>query len=505
MERNKATSPLYRLPDELVLGICRAGLEGSDVYIARQSCSVLRRILSSDEFVSPMLTWRRPLTREPPIMQIPNIGVDWEDVHERLRRRGCCSACIAARVPKRDGSASDYDATMPRLASETKFCTACRASHPLIMFSQKQRSLEPTAVCIMAEGSVTLCPHHHVSLKALEMHRRVIRSSGRSQEPHPSVLHCKQCFQDMKEPGRATAIKQQPSARYDPLGGFISPYIGYVFPDMRRGTLFLDWIMPLQQVASATVATDSWNTSQYTTGNPAAQETLKDALAVAAKTYNRLLCPHVSFDEISPPQDSFWDARIGSRIARQDQAQDFKIEEAILGQQPGHACRACWSPRFTYKILGGEKPAPEYHWLLSRHGVSLRQQRQLPVPDLLGHQFSDAHQVWRQMLNPATYGLPEDPELRHLTWCPDAQCANGRNWASHQRHLDIIAAHFAIARLRATSPTLPRMPSCTPPIAERGIDKETVSQRRVIREMNKPHVFRGLKFLYATSCAIGAD
>ncbi|KAK7948874.1 uncharacterized protein PG986_009760 [Apiospora aurea] len=65
----------------------------------------------------------------------------------------------------------------------------------------------------------------------------------------------------------------------------------------------------------------------------------------------------------------------------------------------------------------------------------------MPVPDLAAP-WSVIHDVWLQMLNPESYGLTTDKDLKHITWCPDKRCANGRSWATHQKHLDIITEHF---------------------------------------------------------------
>lgn len=146
---NTAGSHLYQLPDELLLGICRH-LEGSDVYIARQTCFLLRRVLSDEEFVSPA-RGLQALLRLP---ATPERGVDWEDVHERLRRRGCCSACSDARMPKEDGGDSDFDTTLQPLVNETQYCLACNDWHPRIMFSHTQR--RSTSPPFLARGKA--CP-----------------------------------------------------------------------------------------------------------------------------------------------------------------------------------------------------------------------------------------------------------------------------------------------------------------------------------------------------------
>ncbi|KAK8129214.1 hypothetical protein PG999_001594 [Apiospora kogelbergensis] len=173
MQQNEVACPLYGLPEELTEAICRE-MDGSDVFIARQACSLLRRILSAPEFVAPE-RWTRnprttlflPLGTVSPMVDTPRLAVDWMAVKMCLDRNRCCSDCVEARIPKPDGSDSDFDKTMMRMANKRKYCFACKDDHPLIFFSRNQREVKRgerfrtgpaiknnRSVCILAESSM---------------------------------------------------------------------------------------------------------------------------------------------------------------------------------------------------------------------------------------------------------------------------------------------------------------------------------------------------------------
>ncbi|KAK7948875.1 uncharacterized protein PG986_009761 [Apiospora aurea] len=292
MQHNLVLSPLHRLPEEIMLEICRDP-DGSDVYIMRQTCSLFRRILSDPEFVGPVQT-QYFMRSSPPVLNLPHRQVGWEDVFERLRRRRCCSACVDARLPGQVGfeAGSAYDTTMFWMANETKYCIECQVPHHLITFSKSQREVEGGAICIMVEGGVAICPHHTVSLRQLLEWRKVIRSNN-----HPSppwFLRCDLCFQEFEEPLRYSAV--QPSATC------LSPET-IKLPDHLKGTaiqgaLCVQWTIPLRvktkaAVAAATTAFD------YRVGEHESHgaEKIEEALTQAAEAgYNNLLCPHISFD-----------------------------------------------------------------------------------------------------------------------------------------------------------------------------------------------------------------
>ncbi|KAK8078558.1 hypothetical protein PG996_004728 [Apiospora saccharicola] len=509
---NTVVCLFYQLPDELLLEICRS-LEGSDVYIARQTCSSFRRVLDDEEFLAPELWRMQPAS----FALAPKLAVDWDDVHERLRRRGCCSACIDARIPKKDGRDSDFDTTMLELANETQFCTACHDWHPWIMFSHNQRKetspLPPSwsgyaparrrrkrkkgAVCIMSEGSVRICPHRAVNLEVLCKMRdgllpHVDDAPGK---PYwPLVLDCKLCFQELEEPLRSAA--SPPSATFRPAQRDHNSVIGKAY---------VHWTMPLH-LDTDTVLKGDWAALQKRAAGDEQQHSgedavnLQSALAKAAETYNDLLCPHTRFDDghilrdfADHAKEVVWDFKNGRTWkAKLNGRNGFElnyssgINRRIDGRTSCNV-RSHWlRPRYGEKL--------EYLWALGEHGLSLSRYMELPVPAFDGRaQFQVDYDVWRQLMSPETYGLCEDTELRHITWCPDKQCANGKDkgWVAHRQYLDVVAEHF---RMRAGYSSY-REPRVQSPLAYRKIDMDLMHRHDDASKATRvPHVYRGLTF-----------
>ncbi|KAK8076258.1 hypothetical protein PG994_003530 [Apiospora phragmitis] len=251
-------------------------------------------------------------------------------------------------------------------------------------------------------------------------HNSIRQDSNKEHERSPWPLNCELCFQDLGEPFRSTAV--QPSATYIPN----RPY-----DDKAMGKAYVQWTMPLQ-LDTKTALDGNWT------------EKLKKAFSKAADTYDDLLCPHASFDDLPILHDF---ARHSDFRRRHTDAQ--LREWGLIWTSPSgelglkderDICKVCSS---WLRPMGVAQPRKwEYLWVLGEHGLSLQRQLELPVPT--GHQFSPAYEPWLQMMSPPSYGLPADTELRHITWCPDKQCANGKNWITHLQYLHTIAQHFKI-------------------------------------------------------------
>ncbi|KAK7978670.1 hypothetical protein PG988_006160 [Apiospora saccharicola] len=444
MQHNLVLSPLYQLPDEMLLAICRE-LKGSDVYIMRQTCSNFRRILSAPEFVA----WekiRLYMLGKPPAVELPKADVDWQDAYERLRRRRCCSACIDARLPKQVGGESAYDTAMLRLANQTKYCTECRTEHPLIMFSKKQREAEGGAICIMAEVARYAAEPRRGCKAPSAAVVPALRHMFRRVRGALAVLGGPACCDLSPARGHEAVRAMKLSERKYSSAGWGSTVTG------TQGALCVQWTMPFRVHTQEAVAA-GLTSLNYRTGTRASHgaEKVEKVLFQAAESgYNDLLCPHTSFD--NPPlfHDYLWDAFGAAQDFedkcewenRLDPVQGFVQQSNKQSWVPGYSglCRTCSRPGYLKPLY----PAPqqyEHRWIVSKHGLALQRQLTVLVPDL-STWFSRAHEIWLQMLSPRSYGLTADTELQHITWCPDRQCTNGRSWATHQRHLDVIRAHF---------------------------------------------------------------
>ncbi|KAK8135204.1 hypothetical protein PG984_007216 [Apiospora sp. TS-2023a] len=517
MQHNLVLSPLYQLPEETLLAICRE-LEGADVYIMRQTCSNFRRILSVPEFVG----WEKLsclcTLGKPPTVELPKADVDWKDVHERLRRRGNCWACVDAQLPQQIGGDSAYDTAMLRLANQAKYCTECRTEHPLIMFSKKQREVETEAVCIMAEGGVSICPHHTVSLRTVREWQDALRSKGEDAQhlAPPWFLRCDVCFSEFDEPLRSSAVQPAATCLLPEVMQLSYPKQPSYSLNERmtapQGALCAQWTLPFRVNKKVAIAA-GWTASDYRKvrrhASPHEVKKVEEALLQAAEAgYNDLLCPHNSFNKKYIFHDYLREA-FGAAIdfqdgcewkSRVDPFQGFVQQRNKFSWGPwgDRFCPICSEPGYLRPLHSdfNRWQKYEHRWIVGKHGLALQQQLTLPVPDLSAP-FSMAHEVWLQMLSPRSYRLTADTDLQHITWCPDRRCANGRSWATHQRHLDIIRAHYDVSRRYKNSPDLPRAPRepfYNPRLRQEGWP-ERMSWEEQEKMMRRPYTFRGVRFL----------
>ncbi|KAK7920000.1 hypothetical protein PG985_008022 [Apiospora marii] len=514
IQHNLALSPLYQLPEEILLTICRE-LAGSDVYIMRQTCSNFRRILSTPEFVEREKLFCIYIPRKRPKTEVPKSGIDWQDVYERLRRRRCCMACIDARLPQQIGGDSAYDTAMLRLANRTKYCTECRTQHPLIMFSKKQREAEDGgSICIMAEGGIAVCPHHTVSLETLREWQDALRSRGedaKHQAP-PWFLRCDVCFSEMEEPRRSSAVQPAATCLLPELMKLYahkdSVSSGEPMVTATRGALCVQWTMPIpvREKEAVAVGTKSLYYSIGERDSHGADKVEEALFQVAEAGYNDLLCPHTSFDSLATFHEYLRKAYRAARdfedgcewTNRLDPIQGFvqRCNMSSWAALSDGLCRICSRPGYLRPLYQVYQPLQRYEhrWVVSKHGLALQQQLTLPVPDL-SVPFTSAHEVWLQMLSPRSYGLNGDTELQHITWCPDRRCANGRSWATHQRHLDIINTRFEDGRrYKYSLPfSAPRTPFDIPRLGDNpGAESMSYWERKEM--MRRPHTFRGVRF-----------
>ncbi|KAK7911585.1 hypothetical protein PG985_014066 [Apiospora marii] len=192
---------------------------------------------------------------------------------------------------------------------------------------------------------------------------------------------------------------------------------------------------------------------------------VRKALAKATKKHNGFLCPHRSFDEervlwafksaypYKPMKIpiSVHRLRTEDRIERLSLAKDhpggFPTNREARGALPrrreargAHRRRrevadvACLQCNPFCSAWGNH---PRWHWVLRDYedgGLCLQRSMHLFIPNLKWYSPRD-YDDWTQMLPPPSYGLPEDKELRHITWCPDKACANGKSWNNHVRVL----------------------------------------------------------------------
>ncbi|KAK8029688.1 hypothetical protein PG993_010979 [Apiospora rasikravindrae] len=405
---------LYQIPEEIILELCKF-LDGSDVYIMRQTCQKFRRILSTPRFVQPTLWTIGARVHNPrTYFDLPTLKTDWGDVVERLRRRGCCSSCTNARLPGPLGADSTYDRVMRRMENQRQWCDPCMYIHPLILFPHDQRGLASGARCILSLGGIKVCPHFSFSVAEFEKIRR--------QYTTPERKHRRQLFRCGQCSGGMTGL-MLPTVTWVP--GFS------MWPT--RDRIKIKWRLYLKLDKK-----DFFYIKQYVKdglNQTDAHRAVQRALSRASKNHDDLLCPHRSFDDgrlleafkreyPSNPPLIFPTNEGGATISRQYPDHYERYPDVLLASfQSDDTCRSC----NLYESSWGNQV--EWKWEVRNEeatGLSLEREITLTIPDLRVPYKYMEHDEWLQMLPPPSYGLLQDVELRHITWCPDKACANGR-------------------------------------------------------------------------------
>lgn len=195
---------------------------------------------------------------------------------------------------------------------------------------------------------------------------------------------------------------------------------------------------------------------------------VRKALEKAAERHNHLLCPHQSFDDgrllnmfkssrpwVEPPKSKINSNGLhrhtvghflGLQLGRDRPSGSTTALETL-----GATCEYCSS--FNSSSSWGHQVT--WHWIFRDKedgGLYLKREFSLYVPDLKRYSprnFDD----WTQMLPPTSYGRLQGKELRHITWCPDKACANGKSTENHARVLSnvwhVLADNYVPPRSKA--------------------------------------------------------
>lgn len=424
LHENYRSCPLYQLPEELVLGVCKH-LEGSDVYIMRQTCAKLRRILSSPDLVK-RTTWtsRSPARISIRYFSLPQLPTDWGDVLERLRRGPRCLSCTNIRVVAPPGGQPVYDRVMSRMLNNVKWCRYCRENHPLILFPHSERDVpDDQAVCILRQGSITVCPHFALSIANVH---EMLKSSVSTRGKETLLFQCQRCSSGMSDaiPPSVTWIRCK-------------------LPWHSWGRVKIHWELPLKLDKKEFFYVK--RSMHRGLDGISAVQAVRKALSRAAEDHSHLLCPHRSFDD-GRLLDMFKRAypykskllpinvhqlRVEHHTERRLLATDYPDSLLRTPKTRGTICERCnpskssWGHQTTWRWTLGDRQDDRLYLERTLH---------LFIPNLRAYSPSEFDD-WTQMLPPPSYGLPEDEELRHITWCPDKTCCNGKSWDNHFRIL----------------------------------------------------------------------
>ncbi|KAK8019141.1 hypothetical protein PG990_004279 [Apiospora arundinis] len=344
----------------------------------------------------------------------------------------------------------------------------------------QQRKTQDGAVCIMVEGGISICPHRRVSLESIYKWKKASTTSHLCENDNPPwMLRCDICFTEFDDVLRCNAMP--PTATYisTPINGFWLKRGMCLSHDCPpgNGSLCVQWNMPLPLGTKAALSENKANEGYWRTSNitPKFKKT-RPLLSRLAQNYNELLCHHTKFDgermlaELTAGLD-FEASRF--QLKKQNPgitltAQGFQeIASEQNKSQYNGPDHELWSTKTQYNgtddeswstkplthdfcgvcrrdinVQPGDEVSGEYSWTLDKRGLSLQKHRRVAVPDLEAASFGCIYFRWLQAMDPPSYGLTLDEELRHVTWCPDERCCNGKSRVpNHQTHYQNCENH----------------------------------------------------------------
>ncbi|KAK3936847.1 hypothetical protein QBC46DRAFT_357177 [Diplogelasinospora grovesii] len=470
-KRNAEQNPFCRLPDEVLLLIMGHLVNRSDLYVLRQVCSVFRRIC--DDRVFKLLALHDFMKLHPS---------QANDVAERLHRGDHCAACNKMRGIK------PFEAMMVEMAKPL-YCSGCKHHHPSVMFSPAQReaALDVQRICLGREGSgIRLCPHHLISWGDVEkwsddaqFNEEVIKSCGNQRF---DFLECTECFRDLHQPTGA-CIK----ASWRPWRPKPEPK-----PERR-----MIWPGPKATLSKSTFKISptclkiSWSLPVLRwTGDDdggLSEETLRIALDKIPKNYNTLLCDHITLDDgqllrgmftnsigvasctcfrPSDDQISHFDVRDknnddgASTHITTTSSWDASSKQTFVNTTRSNraSCLRHMCPPFVRRKVTPEhkaenvQPAMEMcEKAVHHHVVKCRLCRVeyvwknvktqdgrylvLKMERLIRAHSPSINCGFYEVCDPLYWRNMREEKTKHITWCDDRKCRNGRGWGSHLKYV----------------------------------------------------------------------
>lgn len=460
---NQLSSRLYQLPVELLLAITE-GLSIVDRFALRRTCRRFAQV--SPQPSKPFFSWPFPQQRR--------------DMARLVWRDGACAACLAFRHHP-DGR---YVRRLYRLR-EMMWCSRCSLDHPRVFFSPGQVGKpDGERICVGIQGKVWLCAHDRYvtwdDIKRIEEEeegkkKKKIGRSGRGE----GVIECAKCYRrsavgkilarlgksDLVQPYTRLQITM-PSEEVSLSRGTQGP----VVVEVRSKILIL----------------------QLDPNIPVTRTRLVESLKKIRDTsrLESILCPHLSDEQLllpfgpatcrcfvdSPSNDEHNDNHHHHHESHRHhqhpeyctKSRKFRDEWCCCYRRqnpPPHQDDTEPPGQFMPDIslttwYGSERNrrgmqehkgiyhagyCPEcqarFSWERRGRRIYLGVERDLPSIQSTTTTTTTGPLVksWINKLDPQSWGINEDEELRHVAWCEDTECMTRAGWTRlyHLMHVDI--------------------------------------------------------------------
>ncbi|KAL3294903.1 hypothetical protein RB213_003060 [Colletotrichum asianum] len=409
-EANVKNSRLLHLPEEILLLILQLA-DIPDLYMWRQVSFTFWRIYQSKYF--------RDFHRDGKLFyEIEKEGLKGfehdQETKKRARDQAYCDKCIAKTQSKKIVS------PIWSLQFKTLYCSFCRRDHPRFWFSHKERQKKYVGLrCVSWEGHFRVCPHETVSMPLILQYVDRIGIAGKDRHTYHDIVICQVC--------QAIAGKLA-GEDIRTRNNITPPKVSLVnagpdYRDRPQVMCLIDWTLPVFEIPE-----DRGVTYLF----------LLQRLREFEKTYGDMLCPHLPLERLLAPFDSRLcvclggDRRIGG-ISPCERNIDW-----VDKHRPARGCKRKSTTRILGVFLSQDDKHPVKHevtcrdycgnfiWtrkdrfvFLSRHTASLVHADGTGTP-----WYAHAN----NLLEPQSYGAKDDIEAKHILWCDDKTCKNGRKW-----------------------------------------------------------------------------
>jgi hypothetical protein len=433
--RNMKQSHLYRLLNELLFRITdeffRPGAnEAEDIangatrQILRRTCSLFMRLIANYDLIRLAKLSKDHADFDDAEALSHYRGQIWPKhgtraqrdkqrslVKNILARDVDVDVCTACKISHKT---SDHNRRLARVLGEEKWCSGCTDHHSVVFFSAAQRdTADGKRICIGREGVVRLCPHK--SLSSDDMIVACQEANRARKETIVKDTHCLNC-ESLRPPGRYSRSHRPWAVALEGRTCF-----------ERRWEIE---VLELDPRAELT------------------KEGLRQTLAAQRENLGAFLCPHIKFDDgqlllpfehgncacFGGPQPEghqflrhgtwkktgSWRYSCRNHKADNPRLAGTFITDDSYTRHHGYECSQCLC---------------EYSWHRQGGKVYLSMSKIFHCGEAYKTDPSPLNLEWLMAIDPESWGITQDEELRHIAWCPDSSCGTSIRWRALLRLL----------------------------------------------------------------------
>lgn len=419
---NLTSSPLCRLPDELLLDIMEL-VDPAGLQCLRRVSRIFLRLFGSSKFKSAhFIIPRSHYFRTPPWTE-HHAGTHtgcpgMKELSALLRKDRFCSRCLQVRQFGRKHK------QFRALVDKQLYCSGCKKKHPAALFSASQRRMNwrwwksSTRVCIAHEGYIRAC--QHIVIRWSDIESWVAQNGFVDTEEHTILIPWTPICQE-----RCHSFQYGRSCRWLTHDGINLNVWKRPGCHISVGIIWTAHVATLPEALAAPTA-ETMRQILRSTYQDAGQFQVpylsaNDSLLMAAVDPNKCSClQYTGYDKLDWQLSPAMDAEDSCRT---DPAWNLFSQTGIRRWCPCHrisfaspitkdGCSAWSQLSFFGTISQCVCTAIEIdHHRTFEFGFD----QEAPHGPSAG---------WYRVLDPESYGLNMDHGSRHVLWCADESCGN---------------------------------------------------------------------------------